>query len=152
MSFGLVGTVGFAAYITACKPARPMTAVARGKEISVSEIKREEYITTSFSEDENSINVIVSYYSNTVADCGKTDGIGANNLKLSRGHIAMPKEYEFGTKLYLEGMGVFENQDTGGAIKRINSNTIKVDMYIPNASEKYLKKLGINKVRGKIVK
>lgn len=152
MSFGLVGTVGFAAYITACKPTRPMTAIARGKEINVTEIKKEEYITTSFEENEKWINVIVSYYSNTVADCGKTDGIGANSFKLSRGHIAMPKEYQFGTKLCLEGMGVFENQDTGGAIKRIDSNTIKVDMYIPNASEKYLKELGIKKVRGKIIK
>jgi 3D (Asp-Asp-Asp) domain-containing protein len=152
MSFGLVGTVGFAAYITACKLTRPLTSEIKGREISVTEIKKEEYITTSFPEEEKWINVIVSYYSNTLSDCGKTDGIGANNIKLNRGHIAMPKEFEFGTKLYLEGMGVFENQDTGGAIKRINGNTIKVDMYIPNASRKYLKELGIKRVRGKIIK
>lgn len=152
MSMSLIGVIGFAAYI-GCKPIDiKMTATIKGKDINITEVKKEEYINKSFPEDENWINVIVSYYTNNISDCNKTDGIGANNIKLSRGNIAMPKEYAFGTKLYLENMGVFVNQDLGGAIKRINSSTIKIDMFIPNASEEYIRKLGIKKVRGKIIK
>ncbi|MDF2881322.1 MAG: hypothetical protein K0R54_1879 [Clostridiaceae bacterium] len=152
MSIGLFGVIGLAAYIE-CRPINTgMTAQIKGREINISEVKKEEYINTCFSEDENWINVIVSYYTNNISDCNKTDGIGANNLKLSRGNIAMPKEYPFGTKLYLENMGVFVNQDIGGAIKRINNNTIKIDMYIPDVSEEYLRKLGIKKARGKVIK
>lgn len=152
MSMSLFGVIGLAAYI-GCRPMdTTLTAQIKGREINISEVKKEEYIDKCFSEDEDWINVIVSYYTNNISDCNKIDGIGANNVKLSRGNIAMPKEYPFGTKLYLESMGVYINQDIGGAIKRINNNTIKIDMYIPDASEEYIRKLGIKKVRGKVIK
>lgn len=122
-----------------------ITATIPSKEVKKQEFKNE------ITNDIKYFDVIVTYYTNNYESCGKTDGIGANNKKLNYGHIALPKEFPFGTKINLEGMGTFECQDRGGAIKRIDENTIVVDVYIPNATEAQLNQLGRKEVKGYII-
>ena len=50
--------------------------------------------------------------------CGKTDGITASGVKARANHtIAAPSTYAFGTRISLDGYGVFVVEDRGGAIK-----------------------------------
>lgn len=83
---------------------------------------------------ENNPNVFtanVSAYTASVAECGKADGITASGAVVTEHKtLACPKGYAFGTKVYIEGMGVYECQDRGGAIK---SN--KFDIYMKYRSE-----------------
>ena len=62
----------------------------------------------------------VTGYSACVACCGKSDGITADGTYAPgfSGRLASaPKEIPFGTKLWVEGVGVVEVHDRGGAIK-----------------------------------
>lgn len=133
-----------------------ITATLPSREINMSDVQVDKLPNQPLSRGGGSgikkeYNVIISYYTNSVADCGKTDAIGANNKKMKYGYIAMPKEFPFNTKIELEGIGVFENQDRGSAIRKINGDTIKIDMYIPNATRKQLLQMGIKKVKGYIL-
>ena len=137
------------------KPTEPLTTVIEGREINRKDIEVEKYITKCFKEDEEWIDVVATYYTNSYSDCSKNDGIGANNIRLSRGHIAAPKEYKFGTKFVFEDKGnyeVYEVQDRGGVIRKLNNHTIKVDIYIPNASAKYINQLGVKHFKAKVIK
>lgn len=60
----------------------------------------------------------VTAYTNSVADCGKTDGVTASG-KTARAGItaACPPFIPFGTKLYVKGVGTFTCQDRGSAIQ-----------------------------------
>jgi 3D (Asp-Asp-Asp) domain-containing protein len=50
--------------------------------------------------------------------CGKTDGITASGVKATANHtIAAPRTYPFGTRINLNGYGVFVVEDRGGAIQ-----------------------------------
>ena len=50
--------------------------------------------------------------------CGKTDGITASGVKATANHtIAAPSKYAFGTRISLDGYGIFVVEDRGGAIK-----------------------------------
>ena len=57
-------------------------------------------------------------YNSTVAQCGKADGITASGKAATENHtLACPKQYPFGTKIEIEGVGVRTCEDRGGAIK-----------------------------------
>ena len=50
--------------------------------------------------------------------CGKTDGIGASGEQVKHGiSIATSSEYDFGTILFIDGIGERTVQDRGSAIK-----------------------------------
>lgn len=59
-----------------------------------------------------------SAYTSAADECGKTDGITSSGLiaKANR-TIACPPEFPFGTKIEIEGQGIFVCEDRGGAIK-----------------------------------
>lgn len=128
---------------------QPMTVKTEVKEIVIAK-KEPQYV-----------DIRVSYYTNSYADCGKTDGITASgkDLKtLSRGgsinditYIAVPKDIPFGTRYYIEGIGICEAVDTGGAIKW-HGDTMWVDVYVPHATAKELNKKGVMKTKGYILK
>lgn len=65
----------------------------------------------------------ITAYTAGFESCGKlpTDpsyGITASGIKVREGIIATDIRYiPFGTKVYIEGLGVFESQDVGGDIK-----------------------------------
>ncbi len=46
--------------------------------------------------------------------CGKADGITASGAVATEGYtVAMSGDFPFGTRIYIEGLGVFEVQDRG---------------------------------------
>lgn len=78
--------------------------------------------------------------------CGKTTGITASGAKAKAGvTVAMPKNYKFGTKIEIKGMGTYIVQDRGGAIKNK-----KIDIFFNTHTEAL--KFGKKTVYLKIVK
>jgi 3D (Asp-Asp-Asp) domain-containing protein len=62
----------------------------------------------------------VTGYAACVACCGKSDGITADGTYAPgfKGRLASaPKDFPFGTTLWVEGVGLVEVHDRGGAIK-----------------------------------
>lgn len=104
-------------------------------------------------EESQWIPVRVSYYTNDISDCGKTDAIGKSGKDLSRGgnYCASPSNIPFGTKLYIEGLGkVYEVQDRGGAIVW-NGGVMHLDVFMPNKTQSYINELGVKHTRAKII-
>jgi len=59
-----------------------------------------------------------SAYTASADECGKSDGITASGNKVTPNRtLACPNDYEFGTKIHIEGMGIYTCEDRGGAIK-----------------------------------
>lgn len=59
-----------------------------------------------------------SAYTASADECGKSDGITASGAKVRSNHtLACPRQYSFGTKIRIEGMGIYVCEDRGGAIK-----------------------------------
>lgn len=78
--------------------------------------------------------------------CGKTNGITAMGTKATEGRtVAMSSKYPFGTKIEIQGMGIYTVEDRGGAIK---SN--KIDIFM--SSHKICLEFGRKIVYLKIIK
>ena len=72
-----------------------------------------------------------SAYCACVKCCGKTNGITASGTKATAGRtIAAPKNYAFGTKIEIAGMGTYIVEDRGSAI---TGN--KIDIYFDSHAE-----------------
>lgn len=72
-----------------------------------------------------------SAYCACIKCCGKTNGITASGTKATAGRtIAAPKNYAFGTKIEIAGMGTYVVEDRGGAI---TGN--KIDIYFDSHAE-----------------
>ena len=72
-----------------------------------------------------------SAYCACVKCCGKINGITASGTKATAGRtIAAPKNYPFGTKIEIAGMGTYVVEDRGGAI---TGN--KIDIYFDSHAE-----------------
>lgn len=80
------------------------------------------------------VNIVATFYSALGEENGGYAGINALGGKLKQGSLAVPKDIPLGSKFYIEGYGNFVADDRGGAIKRIDSNTIKVDIFVPRIS------------------
>ena len=73
----------------------------------------------------------VSAYCSCAKCCGKTNGITASGAKATANHtIAAPSTYKFGTKIEIEGMGIYTVEDRGGAIQ---GN--RIDIYMNSHQE-----------------
>ena len=131
---------------------KPLTvALKTDKKIQVVKVdKKVEYI-----------NILVSFYTNNYEDCGKTDAISASGKNLvtaSRGgditYVAAPKTIAFGTMINIEGIGICNVQDRGGAIKYVWKDGIKymkIDVFVPGATSKQLRNKGLVKTKGHII-
>lgn len=87
--------------------------------------------SAKISTNEKWIWANVSAYCACIKCCGKTDGITASGTKATAGKtIAAPKQYAFGTKIEIAGMGTYVVEDRGGAI---TGN--KLDVYFDSHSE-----------------
>ncbi|MEK7494662.1 MAG: 3D domain-containing protein [Patescibacteria group bacterium] len=74
-----------------------------------------------------------SAYTAAADECGKNDGITASGLLVQEQRtLACPKEYPFGTKIHIAGLGDFRCEDRGGAIK-----ANKFDIYMKTKSEAF---------------
>ena len=77
--------------------------------------------------------------------CGKTDGITASGVKAKAGRtIAAPSRYAFGTRIRLDGYGVYVVEDRGGAIK-----DNRLDMFF-NTHQEALN-WGVKFINGRVV-
>ena len=71
----------------------------------------------------------VSAYTASVEECDSTPTITASNKKVKRGYVAM-NGVKFGTKIEIEGLGMFEVQDRMN--RRYKNN---IDVYMESKSE-----------------
>ena len=82
---------------------------------------------------EGKFKINASAYTAAADECDKSDGITASGLKVKENRtIACPKEFPFGLKLKIEGMGTYTCEDRGGAIK---GN--KIDIYMETKKEAF---------------
>ncbi len=74
-----------------------------------------------------------SAYTAAADECGKSDGITASGNMVKQNHtLACPRGYEFGTEIFIEGMGTYTCEDRGGAIKGNH-----FDIYMETKSEAF---------------
>lgn len=82
------------------------------------------------------INVRVSFYTGLSIENGGYEELNALGGPLTIGSLAAPSDIPFGTSFIIENLpsdvqtDTFTVDDRGSAIKRINHNTIKVDVYV----------------------
>jgi len=111
--------------------------VMRGKNICEERVvkkeeKKEESQKLNTSK-QNKFIINASAYTAAADECGKSDGITASGKKVKEKHtLACPPQYKFGTKIHIEGMGIYECEDRGGAIK---GN--KFDIYMKTKQEAF---------------
>lgn len=118
------------------------------KQNSIEKKELKEHSFTSTSRDTWRIielNAIVTAYDAGFKSTGKYPsdpdyGITASGKKAQPYHtVALPPEFPFGTLVIIDdplfqGI-VFVNEDRGGAIKRIDKNTIRVDVFFATEKE-----------------
>jgi 3D (Asp-Asp-Asp) domain-containing protein len=85
-----------------------------------------------YSFPSGSFTINASAYTAAADECGKSDGITASGSKVHRGTLACPPNFPFGTKVDIDGMGIFVCEDRGGAIKGNH-----VDIYMPTKNEAF---------------
>lgn len=125
------------------------------------EQKKKDTESNNISDSNNSgnssgdwITVKVSYYTNSASDCQKTDGISASGKNLNNGgnYIAAPGNIPFGTRLNIQGIGVYEVVDRGGAIINDSNGVMHLDVFVPGASEGELDNMGTHITKARIIK
>jgi len=80
-----------------------------------------------------SFTINASAYTAAADECGKNDGMTASGLLVTEKRtLACPREYPFGTKISIEGMGEYRCEDRGGAIKGNH-----FDIYVKTKSEAF---------------
>lgn len=92
--------------------------------------------TSNIQGEYKSVNVVVTFYTSLPSENGGNTGMNAINGMLKVGSLSAPKDIPFGTTFIIEGLpadtqtNTFVVDDRGGAIKWIDSNTMKLDVYI----------------------
>ena len=104
------------------------------------------------------VNILVTYYSNNINDCGKTDAISASGKDLNkssyRTYVAAPENISFGTKIDVDKIGSCQVEDRGGKIKYVEIRGIeylKLDVFVKGATRQQLLNKGIVKTKGVIL-
>lgn len=87
----------------------------------------------------------VTYYCSCVQCCGKTDGITASGAHVEEGiTCAADKKFPFGTRIEIEGYGIYTVQDRGGGVKGNH-----IDIYCND--HQFSDTFGIKKTRIRVV-
>ena len=101
---------------------------------------------------------ILTYYGATYNECGNDKFITASGVPVREGHIAVPKEIPFGSKLIING-NEYIATDRGNPkyICMLNDGSIRVDIFISRRNgestiqyEKRIKQMGTKKVVGEL--
>ena len=76
-------------------------------------------------------NFIVTYYGATYNECGNNHFITASGVPVEEGHIAVPRNIPFGSKIILEGKEYIAT-DTGNPkyICELSDGTLRVDVFV----------------------
>lgn len=101
---------------------------------------------------------ILTYYGATYNECGNDKFITASGIPVRQGHIAVPKEIPFGSKIIING-NEYIATDRGNPkyICMLNDGSIRVDIFISRRSgestnqyEKRIAKMGTQKIVGEL--
>lgn len=84
---------------------------------------------------EDNITIIATAYTSAAEENGGWEGMNAIGGKLGPGCIAAPKDIPFQSKIRINGLGVFNVEDRGGAIKRISNDIIRIDIWMNSYNE-----------------
>lgn len=105
------------------------------------------------------VNILITYYSNNIEDCGKTDAISASGKNLNRSgymtYVAAPKDISFGTRIDVDKIGICQVEDRGGKIQYVwirGIEYLKLDVFVKDATRQQLLNKGILKTKGTIIK
>ena len=142
------------------KPVVKKVEVVKKKEVKIAKVIKKNKKVVKKQPERETINILISYYTNSVSDCGKTDAVSASGKTLSRGgdgttYIAAPSNIPFRTRLNIRGIGICSVVDRGGAIHYTYINGtryMKIDVFVPGASNSELENKGIMKTKGYIIK
>ena len=103
-------------------------------------------------------NFIVTYYGATYNQCGNNHFITASGVPVEEGHIAVPRNIPFGSKIILEGKEYIAT-DTGNPkyICELSDGTLRVDVFIERQHgetdyqyEKRVNNMGTKKIEGEL--
>lgn len=120
------------------------------------QIRAQEIQQQSAQQNNNSkINIELSFYTNNTDDCGKTDAISSSGKHLDASYIycAAPLDVPFGTIIKLENGQTLIVVDRGGAIRWVYKNgqkVMKLDVFVKDVSEDYLRNKGVVNTQGYI--
>lgn len=95
------------------------------KELSKKEIPEKEYIE---------IDCEITFYTSLLCENTQYGAVDAQSNPLKWGMIAIPRDYELGTKFEFDGIdGTFTGTDRGSkkSIRIKNDGVIRIDMFIP---------------------
>lgn len=98
---------------------------------------------------EDNVTIIATAYTSAAEENGGWAGMNAIGGKLGPGCIAAPKDIPFQTKIRISGLGVFNVEDRGGAIKRVSSDIIRIDVWMDSYNEAM--KFGRRIYKGRII-
>lgn len=99
--------------------------------------------------DGKDITIIATAYTSAAEENGGYEGMNAIGGRLGPGCIAAPKDIPFHTKIKINGLGIFNVEDRGGAIQRISEDVIRVDVWMGSYNEAM--KFGRRLYSGKIL-
>ena len=103
-------------------------------------------------------NFIVTYYGATYNECGNNHFITASGVPVEEGHIAVPRNIPFGSKIILEGKEYIAT-DTGNPkyICELSDGTLRVDVFVGRQYgendyqyEKRVNNMGTKKIEGEL--
>jgi len=134
--------------------------VIKKKEVKIAKVVKKTKNVVKYKSRRETINILISYYTSSISDCGKTDAVSASGKTLSRGgngttYIAAPSSIPFGTRINIRGIGICSVVDRGGAIHYTYINGtryMKIDVFVPGASNSELQNKGIMKTKGYIIR
>ena len=103
-------------------------------------------------------NFIVTYYGATYNECGNNHFITASGVPVEEGHIAVPRNIPFGSKIILEGKEYIAT-DTGNSkyICELSDGSLRVDVFVGRQYgendyqyEKRVNNMGTKKIEGEL--
>ena len=103
-------------------------------------------------------NFIVTYYGATYNECGNNHFITASGVPVEEGHMAVPRNIPFGSKIILEGKEYIAT-DTGNPkyICELSDGSLRVDLFVGRQYgendyqyEKRVNNMGTKKIEGEL--
>ena len=118
------------------------------------EQKKRQIRSRGLSGEVKEVTCYITYYTNidNKLQGGQYDKKGELLTSHKEKICALPSSVPYGSYLVLDkqvnGSNIFKNVDTGGSIKFLGGDKVKVDIFIPNVSEQWI----INNLENKVVK
>ena len=120
--------------------------------VEINKKKQEEERIKELNKHRRRILFHITYYTNSYEEGGVRDKKGKYLVNHDMPVVALPKNISYGCRVEFDnevlGNTEYINVDSGNAIQWINDDECVVDVFVPNASQSYLNKLGRDKCYG----